>query len=137
MTKSKMKINPITMEIEIEVSDTFLERYFQKLTDRFPKSKKLIPKIKSIKTKIKPGPKGRKTKSTRVVKMKKGSIQSGILERIKKGKDEGVSVDEIVESTGLKKLQIYSVTNGLKSKGIIKTSGRGNYIFIEKPEVSK
>jgi predicted DNA-binding transcriptional regulator AlpA len=118
MTKSKIKINPVTMEIEIEVSDSFLAKYFERLTNRFPKSRKLTPKIKSIKTKTKPTP----------IK-KRGSIQEGILARIKKGNSNGVSVSEIVKSTGLDRKQIYNVVKIFKTKGIIKTTGRGNYIF--------
>ena len=120
MTKSKIKINPVTMEIEIEVSDSFLAKYFERLTNRFPKSRKLTPRIKSIKTKTKPTP---------IKKRKRGSIQEGILARIKKGNSNGVSVSEIVKSTGLDRKQIYNVAKILKTKGIIKTTGRGNYIF--------
>jgi predicted Rossmann fold nucleotide-binding protein DprA/Smf involved in DNA uptake len=131
MTKSKIKINPVTMEIEIEVSDSFLEKYFQKLTDRFPKSKKLNPRIKSIKTKTIPEPKvknvRKKPRKTPVVKSKRGFIQSGIFEVIKKGKDDGVSVSDIVESTGLEKSQVYNTIKILKSKRFIKTTGRGHY----------
>jgi len=120
MKKSKIKINPVTMEIEIEVSDSFLEKYFERLTKRFPNSGKVKPTIKSIKT---------KTKTTTGVKKKKGSIQEGILERIKKSTAAGVSIGEIAESLGLKRTQIYYVIHKLKSKGIIKTAGRGNYRF--------
>ncbi|MDA8126643.1 MAG: hypothetical protein M0009_15830 [Deltaproteobacteria bacterium] len=145
MSKSKIKINPVTMEIEIEVSDSFLEKYFQKLTDRFPKSKQLTPKIKSIKTKSKPEPKvatakGKKPKPVSKVKdrrkktspppagrSKRGFIQSGIFEVIKQGNDAGVSIGDIVESTGLEKKQVYNTIKILKSKGFITTTGRGRY----------
>jgi predicted transcriptional regulator len=136
MKTSKIKINPVTMEIEIEVSDTFLEKYFEKLTNRFSKSRKLIPKIKSIKTNTKPAPKQiktvkrKKSKSIPVVKGKRGSIQDSILERIKMGNENGISVTEIVESTGLEKKQIYNTIKILKSKGIIKTTGRGKYMCM-------
>lgn len=134
MTKSRIKINPVTMEIEIEVSDSFLAKYFERLTNRFPKSRKPTPKMKSIKTRIEPVSKiaivkRNKTKPTPIAKRKKGSIQEGILARIKKGNSNGISVSEIAESTGLTKKQIYNVAKRLKSKGIIKTTGRGNYIF--------
>jgi hypothetical protein len=136
MKTSKIRINPVTMEIEIEVSDSFLEKYFQKLTKRFPKSKKLTTKIKSIKTNANHAQKIRaikrkKTKSAPVVK-RRGSIQDSILEIIKMGKDNGVFVTEIVESTGLEKKQVYNTVKILKSKGIIKSIGRGKYLGAEK-----
>ena len=139
MKTSKIRINPVTMEIEIEVSDSFLEKYFQKLTDRFPKSKKLTPKIKTIKTKAESVSKIKKVikkaNPTTVVKDKKmGSIQSTVLEVIKKGKDECVSIDEIVRRTGLKKLPVYGVLRTLKAKGIIKTAGRGMFICTQDNE---
>jgi predicted Rossmann fold nucleotide-binding protein DprA/Smf involved in DNA uptake len=152
MTKSIIKINPVTMKIEFEVSDSFLANYFEKLEKRFPKSKKLTPKIKSIKTKTKPEPKiktvkGKKTKpvpkvttvkkkntKTPLVKSKRGFIQSGIFEIIKNGSDDGVSVRDIVESTGLEKKQVYNTIKILKSKRFIKTTGRGMYSVLETRE---
>lgn len=134
MAKSKIKINPVTMEIEIEVSDSFLEKYFEKLTNRLPKSKKPTPKIKSIKTKTKSEPKlktaKKKTIQTPVVKRKEGSIKEIILEKIKMGKDGGVSTNEIIESTGLQKKQLYNAIKLLKEKGIIKAIGWGQYMCI-------
>jgi len=139
MKTSKIKINPVTMEIEIEVSDTFLEKYFEKLTDRFPKSKKLTPKIRAIKTKAGSVPKVKqrikKVKPTTVMKdKKKGSIQNTVFKVIKDGKDECVSLNEIVRRTGLKKLQVYGVIRMLKTKGMIKTAGRGMFICTKDNE---
>jgi Fic family protein len=140
MKKAKIKINPVTMEIEIEVSDSFLKKYLQKLTDRFPKSKQMIPEIKSIKTWTEREPKvktvkTKKTKKTPVVKGKRGSIQETILERIKMGNEGGVSVSEIVALTGLKKIQIYETIKTLKSKGIVKSIGIGKYMYVGNTEV--
>ena len=137
MKKSKIKINPVTMEIEIEVSDSFLKKYFKKLKDQSLESKKATPTIKSIITSAKPVSKiktvkTKKTKPTPIVKKRKGSIQDRILEKIKMGKDKGISVNEIVESTRLNRKQIYNVTKRLKSRGLIKTSGTGVYIYVEK-----
>jgi hypothetical protein len=139
MKTSKIKINPVTMEIEIEVSDTFLEKYFEKLTDRFPKSKKRTPKIRAIKTKAGSVPKVKKgikkVKPTTVMKdKKKGSIQNTVFKVIKDGKDECVSLNEIVRRTGLKKLQVYGVIRMLKTKGMIKTAGRGLFICTKDNE---
>ena len=133
MKTSKIKINPVTMEIEIEVSDTFLEKYFEKLTDRLPKSKKLTPKIRAIKTKAGSVPKVKKgikkVKPTLVMKdKKKDSMQSTVIKVIQDGKDECVSMGEIVRRTGLKKLQVYGIIRTLKARGMIKTVGRGMFI---------
>jgi hypothetical protein len=141
MKKSKIRINPATMEISIKVSDSFMKKLFQKLTEEFPKSKILLPMTKSVISKTKPIPKvkavnGKKTNKTPVVKGKRGVIKSGILEAIKKGKDGGVSVMDIVESTGLDKSQVYDSIKRLKSKGIVKSTRRGNYTAMGKPEVT-
>ena len=132
MKTSKIKINPVTMEIEIEVSDSFLERYFEKLTERFQEAKKTTPKIKSIKTEAKPVLKAMKAKRKRQAtpvdaKGKRGALQQSVLKVVKNAKDECVSASEIVKRTGLKRSQVYAVLQSLKSKGNIRTSGRGMF----------
>jgi len=134
MSTSKIKINPVTKEIEIEVSDEFLLKYFQSLgmmigkskTFKVSKSEKTVEKkAKKIDKKIKPLKKPR---------AKSGAIRGAVLDLIKKGKEEGVIKKDIIEETGLEDSQVSAAINTLKKEGIIRNIQTGVYEYV-KPEI--
>lgn len=134
MSTSKIKINPVTKEIEIEVSDEFLLKYFQSLgmmigkskTFKVSKSEKTVEKkAKKIDKKIKPLKKPR---------AKSGAVRGAVLDLIKKGKEEGVIKKDIIEETGLEDSQVSAAINTLKKEGIIINIQTGVYEYV-KPEI--
>lgn len=126
MSTSKIKINPVTKEIEIEVSDEFLLKYFESLGIFLTSSKKI--KVSKTEKTIE---KKTKKNTTKVVKQPKGAIQEAVLEVIKKAKDEGVTKKDIVDETGLDKVQITGAINTLKKEGVINTIDRGVYKYVK------
>ncbi len=128
MSTSKIKINPVTKEIEIEVSEEFLIKYFESLGMSLKKSKTLTIE-KSEK----------KTKKVKKEKLPKGAIYEGVIEalRISKG-GGGLSTDEIAEATTFTKTQVTSALAKAKKNGIIKSSTeRGNYEYVKKVDNKK
>lgn len=124
MSTSKIKINPVTREIEIEVSEEFLLKYFESLGIFLISSNK-IKLSKSEKTIDK------KTKTIKKPRAPKGAIQGAVIDAIKKGKDGGVTIKDIVEETGLDKSKINPVLTKAKKEGIIKAIKRGVFEYVK------
>jgi len=125
---SKIVINPITKNLEIELSDDFLLKYFDTLGFHLTPQKTVhIGKAKTTTTNK------TKRKFIRKPRAPKGAIQQAILDVIKNEKD-GVSIKDIVEATELNDTQIYSVVYKLKKDGIISSPENGLYVYI-KPNV--
>jgi len=115
---SKIKINPVTKEIEIEVSDDFLIKYFEEIGLSLGKSKKV-----KLEKKIR--------KVTNTNKSPKGANYNAVIEVIRLGKDDGTTINEIVEATKLTKTQISQVITNAKKKGVIKSTERGIYEYVK------
>jgi hypothetical protein len=129
MSTSKIKINPVTKEIEIEVSDEFLIKYFESLGMSMKPSKS--SKTEDTEKEIKKTTKIKKSKDEPKEKLKKGEIYTTIVELVKLSKKDGITVSEIVDETGLDKKQIYSAVMKAKKSGVIKSSEKGVYEYVK------
>lgn len=114
---SKIKINPITKEIEIEVPDEFLVKYFNSLGIgmKSPKKVKVNKKIKKVSKK----------------KSVPGVNYNTIVEVLKLSKGVALTMKEIMETTKLNKHQIgYELRKGEKN-GVIRQPEKGIYEFVK------
>lgn len=127
--KSRIRFNPVTKEIEVEGSETFVKTYFQKLQRLLspsPESKgEKMPHVKagaagkSSKTKAKPGKKraGKETQMDAVVSLVRGA-------------EGGITTSALKKKTGLAERQIWSVVYRAEKKGVIKKTKRGLYVAV-------
>ena len=128
--RSRIKLNPSTMEIEIEGSEAFVRNSFNNIQEFFFKvqGKEVKKPAKPQKT-IKPVRTAKKEKAKPVAakKVKHGSITRAVMKVIA-GSPKGASVSAIMKKTGLKPRQIFAATKVAKKEGKIKTKTRGVYI---------
>ena len=117
---SKIKLNPKTKEIEIEVPDSFIREYLKGLGVSFKKSSKVVL--------------SRSGKKTITVKKKKsipGENYNTIVEVLKLSKGVPLTMKEIMETTKLNKHQIgYELRKG-KKNGVIRQPEKGIYVFVK------
>ena len=105
---SRIRFNPITNEIEVEGSESFVKTYFNKLQGMvFGLAEKTVTAKKE------PGVK-RITNIDAVVSLIQGST-------------EGISTAELKEKTGLAERQIWSIVNRASKAGKIRKVKRGVY----------
>jgi hypothetical protein len=127
---SRIRFNPVSKEIEVEGSESFVKAYFDKLQalmsgapekkvsiKKKPKTVKAAPaKKRKMAVKAEPGEK-RFTNIDKVV----GIIQ---------GSAEGISTAELKGKTGLAELQIWSIVNRASKLGKIKKLKKGLYVGV-------
>ena len=112
-TKSRIKFNPATREIEVEGSESFVKTYFNK-----------IQKLLSVKEETE-----KVAKSTRPRKAplkKRGDIFDAVIAVIRDSK-EGVNTVTLKNKTGLTGQQIRSVVYRAEKMGRIRRAKRGIY----------
>ena len=107
---SRIRFNPVTKEIEVEGSETFVKTYFDKLQAMMSG----IPEKKAAKKE--PGEK-RVSNIDKVVELVQGSA-------------EGISTTDLQEKTGLVERQIWSIVTRAAKLGKIKKVKRGVYSAV-------
>lgn len=124
---SKIKINPKTKEVEIEVPDSFIREYLQGLGVSLKKPSNVVISKPS-----------KKTKSLSKKKSVPGVNYNTIIEVLKlSGKDVGLTIKEICDTTNLSKLQVgYEIRKGMKN-GIIKQTDKGVYEYVKEVKQMK
>ena len=122
-TKSRIKFNPETREIEIEGSEKFVKTYFGKIQELLSggakkASTKPIKKLSATKEKksVTPKVKGRKT-----------SMSKTVISLIQ-GSKNGMTTARLEDETGLDKKLIWAIIYRAEKRGKIKKAGRGLYI---------
>jgi len=135
--QSRIKFNPVTKEIEIEGSESFVKTYFDKIQALFSVTEEAVAKVagKEKPLKEKPAKKARKSpKTPKVAKEKnlgkepkRGSKSKAVLSLIQ-GSPLGITTGELEEKTGLKDRQIWAITSNAKKKGKIRQMKRGVYV---------
>jgi len=123
--KSRVKFNPVTKEIEIEGSESFVTTTLDKLQAML--SGDLVKKIP-----IKKEPKAVKERqSIKAPKVPKTGTIRGPLSKLVltliQGSTEGISTAELKEKTGLKERQLWPIISRAKKIGKIKQIKRGVY----------
>jgi ribosomal protein L12E/L44/L45/RPP1/RPP2 len=136
---SRIRFNPVTKEIEVEGSETFVKTYFDKLQAMIsgapeavaegPKTAKAAP-AGSGKKRPKAGKTSPPKKTQRAAKNETGEKRVTHIDTIVgliQGSAEGISTTELKEKTGLVESQIWSIVNRAAKMGKIKKMKRGLY----------
>ena len=130
-TRSRIRFNPATREIEIEGSEEFVRIYFGKVQklllapvggkEEKPKPPRARPAGKPKKMKKKTGPK-------KVPKKVQKETLSDSVVRLIRGSEEGITTAALKEKTGLAERQIWSIVYRAEKQGKIKKTKRGIYM---------
>jgi hypothetical protein len=164
---SRIRFNPVTKEIEIKGSESFVKTYFDKIQAmisgpsqktvaakkepkavKAAKAKKAEKKVKvkkaSSATKAKKEPKAAKPSPQK--KAKKAAKRAPGVKRITKidtvvrfirGSAEGISTSELKEKTGFSELQIWGIVNRASKEGKIRNVKRGVYGGVAETQEQK
>ncbi|MFZ4441535.1 MAG: hypothetical protein ACOYOS_24255 [Syntrophales bacterium] len=130
---SRVKFDPVTKEIEIEGSASFVTAAFAKL-------QAILSGVPLKKVPIQKEPKAAKTQpeknvSTVAIGTKRGALSKAVLTLIS-GSPEGISVPELKKKTGLESKQIRNIINSVIQQKKIQTIRRGVYVVAAAPVVN-
>jgi len=139
---SRIRFNPVTKEIEVEGTESFVKAYFNKLQGmldgpvkeakaRLPKAVKAAPKKKFVKKAV-PAKKASKATKLAAKKPKKAPAEkrmtnSDTVVGLIQASTEGISTAELKKETGLSERQIWAVVNRAFKEGKIRKVKRGVY----------
>ncbi|MDD5099914.1 MAG: hypothetical protein PHP66_03085 [Syntrophales bacterium] len=124
---TRIRFNPVTKEIEVEGSESFVKAYFNKLqgmvsgsAEKKAAAKKTGKKVKTLKAGSRRKAAKKAPRAKRVTNIDKvvGLIQTSA---------EGISTSELKKKTGLSDLQIWSIVNRTAKAGRIRKVKRGVY----------
>ena len=124
---TRIRFNPVTKEIEVEGSESFVKAYFNKLqgmvsgsAEKKAAAKKTGKKVKTLKAGSRRKAAKKAPRAKRVTNIDKvvGLIQTSA---------EGISTSELKKKTGLSDLQIWSIVNRTAKAGRIRKVKRGIY----------
>ncbi|MBU1965210.1 MAG: hypothetical protein KKD24_05280 [Proteobacteria bacterium] len=155
--KSRVKFNPVTKEIEVEGSESFVKTTLDRLLAIISGAVKEKVKVKRATKAVKAAPAKKTEKKPRVVKAPRTKkvpkapkvVKPAIAKRVRKiaakapaekrvtnidtivsliqGAPEGISTAELKEKTGLAESQIWNIINRATKLGKIRTVKRGLY----------
>jgi hypothetical protein len=132
--RSRVKFNPVTKEMEIEGSESFVKATLDKLQAMLsgsPAKKVAVkkePKAVNV-PRRKPAKKARQLKKApkATTGPKRGALSKAVLALIH-GSPEGIAMAELKEKTGMKDVQIRNVLSSVIKRGKIRTVKRGVYV---------
>ena len=139
---SRIRFNPVTKEIEVEGSESFVKTYFKKLQEmvfgptkekvkmkRAPKAATETPvkKAKKAPKAVKPPAAKKAKKATKKEPGVKRITNIDAVVSLIQGTPEGISTAELKEKTGLAERQIWSIVNRASKVGKIRKVKRGVY----------
>jgi hypothetical protein len=136
---SRIRFNPVTKEIEVEGSESFVKTYFSKLQAMISGAPEAIvkePKVEKLRPakKAKKEPKAEKAaptkKAKKVAKKEPGGKRVTNIDTVVgliQGSAEGISTAELKEKTGFAERQIWSIVNRAAKAGKIRKVKRGVY----------
>jgi hypothetical protein len=138
---SRIRFNPVTKEIEVEGSETFVKTYFSKLQTMIsgtPEKKVAIKKepkvVKAAAAKkpkaLKARPQKRAKKATKKEPKEKRVTNIDKVVGLVQGSTEGISTAELKEKTGLADSQIWNIVTRAAKEGKIKKEKRGLYVAV-------
>jgi len=122
---SRIKINPATLEVEIEGSQAFVEKYFgiiQSMLSRTPAK----AKDKAAPRKRGPGKATAASKPAQKKGQKKVSMTDKVIALVQQSPG-GISVDKIIKKTKVAKQQAWNILSTAKKEGRISSVSRGVY----------
>ncbi len=133
--QSRIRFNPVTKEIEIEGTETFVKTYFEKLQammSGFTKQKRTGSEIRpaqqgKTEAKKKSLPKEKAVKSVKSGSpVQKATHMGAVIELIQESA-AGIATSALKEKTGLTELQIWNIVNRAAKAGKIRKIKRGLY----------
>jgi hypothetical protein len=133
---SRIRFNPITKEVEVEGSESFVKTYFSKLQAMIPGSPKEAVAVKEKPVKVKAASKKKVEKKPKAVKSpvkkvkKSGEKKVTNIDKVIaliQASTEGIKTDKLIEKTGLNKNQIWNIVNRATKEGKIKKVKMGLY----------
>jgi hypothetical protein len=159
---SRIRFNPVTKEIEVEGSESFVKTYFDKLqamtSGLFPKTVKMKKEPKAAKAAPKKKPKLVKVPPLKKTKKAAKASKPVLFKKVKKtgkkapaekrvtnidavvsliqGVPEGISTAELKKKTGLNERQIWGIVNRASKEGKIQKAKRGLYSAAVSVEAS-
>jgi hypothetical protein len=164
--KSRVRFNPVTKEIEVEGSESFVKTTLDRLLAMIPGAVKEKVKVKRVPKTVKAAPKKKAAKKPKVVKaprVKKAqkapkAVKPTVTKKVRKtgkkapakkrvtnidtivgliqGTSEGISTPELKAKTGFAESQIWNIINRATKQGKIRTVKRGVYGGVASPEAS-
>ena len=131
---SRIRFNPVTKEIEVEGSESFVKNYFDKLQamisgtaeKKTRGSKPIKAAVKANKKKLKAVKAHRRKKAMKVSGKKRITNIASVLGLIQES-TEGISTSELKGKSGLSERQIWSIVNRAAKAGKIRKVKRGVY----------
>jgi len=124
---TRIRFNPVTKEIEVEGSESFVKTYFNKLqkmisgpTEKTAAAKKTRKKVQTFKAGSRSKAAKKATRAKRVTNVDK-------VVRLILGSADGLSTSELKKKTKLSDHQIWSIVNRAAKAGKIRKLKRGVY----------
>ncbi|MHB8111697.1 MAG: hypothetical protein ACYDHW_16870 [Syntrophorhabdaceae bacterium] len=139
---SRIRFNPVTKEIEVEGTESFVKKYFNKLQAMIsgPADEKVavrkatkpvkVPPVKADKKKPRTVKALRKKTTLKVAKRKPGEKRITNFESViglVRNNPGGISTAVLKEETGLTEIQIWNIVNRAAKAGQIRKMKRGLY----------
>jgi hypothetical protein len=133
---SRIRFNPVTKEVEVEGSESFVKTYFDKLQAMISGSPKEAVAVKEKPIKVKAVKKVKAAKKNPVKKARKAAKKVTGEKKVTnidavvaliQASAEGISTATIKEKTGLAESQIWNIVNRAAKEGKIKKLERGSY----------
>ena len=123
---SRIRFNPVTKEVEIEGTESFIKSYFTKIQNLFSEMQKPAKEQAARKATVsgKAAQKPPRTSSSK--RLVKGAISSTVFETIKAS--EGMSVPALAKATGFTQQQVRSVIFKAEKDRTIRRLQRGVYV---------
>jgi hypothetical protein len=135
---SRIRFNPVTKEIEIEGSESFVKIYFRKIQEMVSGTAEKTVTAKKEPKAIKAAPAkkaGKKVKAAKAGPAKKAKKEAGVkrvtnidtVVGLIQSSTEGISTSELKEKTELAESQIWNIVTRASKLGKIKKVKRGLY----------
>ena len=123
MKQMKKEVESVTKELKSLTQKT------EKILKAIEKLEKDQVKSKPVKKAVKKTAVKKTAKKPTTSKVARGSVTDAIMGVIQ-ANSEGVSTDQIMEQTGLNKIQVWGTINRAKKEGKVKTVKRGIYVGV-------
>ncbi len=123
---SRIRFNPTTKEIEIEGSERFVKKYFDKFQEMMSSFPTVVARTRRIRREgVLPLKVVKRVRKGRVETEGKRTMFDQIVDLIYRSK--GITTGELKDKTGLTEKQIWSITYRAEKLGKIKRGRRGVY----------
>lgn len=127
---SRIRFNPVTKEIEVEGSESFVKAYFDKLQALMSGAPEKKVSIKKKPKTVKAAPAKKRKMAVKAEPREKRFTNIDKVVGIIQGSAEGISTAELKGKTGLAELQIWSIVNRASKLGKIKKLKKGLYVGV-------